>query len=89
MVRMMIRHGVRDYRTWRRAYDAFDKERRGMGVTKHAVYRAVGKPNDVTVTHDFASITVARKFAGSRRLREVMKGAGVRSAPTIWFVRRA
>jgi hypothetical protein len=89
MVRMFIRHGVRDYRTWRRAYDAFDRERRGMGVAKHAVFRAVGKPNDVTVSHDFASITVARKFAGSRRLREVMKGAGVRTKPLIWYVNPA
>jgi hypothetical protein len=86
---MFIRHGVREYAKWRRAYNAFDRERRGMGVTKHAVYRAVGRPNDVTVTHDFASITVAKKFAGSRRLREVMKGAGVRTKPAIWYVNPA
>lgn len=89
MVRMFIRHVVRDYAVWRRAYNAFDKERRGMGVTKHAVYRAVAKPNEVTVSHDFASITKAKTFAKSRRLREVMKGAGVRSIPTIWFVKPA
>ena len=89
MVRMFIRHGVRDYRIWRKAYNAFDKERRGLGVTKHAVYRAVGKPNDVTVSHDFASISVAKKFAGSRRLREIMKGAGVRTKPVIWYVKPA
>src|SRR5262249_39793681 len=41
MVRMFIRHVVRDYRVWRRAYNAFDKERRGMGVVGHTVYRAV------------------------------------------------
>ena len=89
MVRMMIRHGVREYAKWRRAYNAFDKERRGMGVTRHAVYRTVGRPNDVTVSHDFASITAAKAFASSRRLREVMKGAGVRTRPTIWFVKPA
>jgi hypothetical protein len=89
MVRMFIRHSVRDYATWRRAYNAFDKERRGMGVAKHAVYRAVGKPNDVTVSHDFATITKAKAFAASRRLREVMKGAGVRTAPIIWYVKAA
>ena len=89
MVRMFIRHSVRDYAKWRRAYNAFDKERRGMGVGKHAVYRAVAKPNDVTISHDFASITKAKAFAGSRRLREVMKDAGVRSAPTIWYVKPA
>ena len=89
MVRMMIRHAVRDYAVWRRAYNAFDRERRKMGVTGHAVYRNYSRPNEVTVSHDFASISKAKAFAASRRLREVMKGAGVRSAPTIWFVKRA
>ena len=87
MVRMFIRHVVRDYGVWRRAYNAFDEERRGMGVVGHAVYRAVAKPNEVTVSHDFASISKAKAFAGSRRLREVMKGAGVQGTPTIWFVK--
>ncbi|MGI8658961.1 MAG: hypothetical protein ACR2K4_09395 [Candidatus Limnocylindria bacterium] len=36
MVRVYIRHLVKDYGTWRAAYDAFDEERRGMGVTGHA-----------------------------------------------------
>ena len=89
MVRMMIRHAVRDYRKWRNAYNAFDRERRGMGVTGHAVYRNAARPNEITVTHDFASIAKARAFAASRRLRQVMKGAGVRGAPVIWFVKRA
>lgn len=89
MVRMIVRHAVRDYRAWRRAYNGFDRERRGMGVTAHAVYRNAARPNDVTVTHDFASLAKAKAFAASRRLREVMKGAGVRSVPAIWFVKRA
>ena len=89
MVRMLIRHMVQDYRVWRRAYNAFDKERRGMGVTGHAVYRAVGKPNEVTVSHDFVSISKAKAFAASPRLREIMKGAGVKGKPTIWFVKPA
>ncbi len=89
MIRMFVRHTVRDYRVWRRAYNAFDKERKTMGVKRHAVFRAVTNPNDVTVWHDFASIAKGKAFARSRRLREVMKGAGVRSAPTIWFVKAA
>ena len=89
MVRMFIRHPVGDYRAWRRAYNAFDKERRGMGVIGHAVYRTVASPNDVTVSHDFASVGRAKAFAASLRLREVMKGAGVKGKPTIWFVKPA
>jgi hypothetical protein len=89
MVRMMIRHSVREYRKWRRAYDSFDRERRGMGVTGHAVYRNTSRPNEITVTHDFKNAARAKRFAASRRLRQVMKGAGVRGKPTIWFVKRA
>ena len=89
MVRMFVRHSVRDYSVWKRAYSAFDKERRTMGVKRHAVFRAVTNPKNVTVFHDFTTLAKARKFAGSRRLRQVMKAAGVRSAPIIWFVKAA
>ncbi|MCH8922278.1 MAG: hypothetical protein IIA67_03895, partial [Planctomycetes bacterium] len=41
MVRMYVRHSVESYRTWRRAYDAFDAERRGMGVIGDGVYQAL------------------------------------------------
>jgi hypothetical protein len=87
MVRMFARHRVRDYRKWRRAYNAFDKERKKMGVKRHAVFRAVTNPNDVTVWHDFTTVAKGKAFARSRRLREVMKAAGVSSAPVIWFVK--
>jgi hypothetical protein len=49
-VRMYIRHDVADYVTWRKVYDGFDAERRGLGVIGHAVYRSVDNPNDVTVS---------------------------------------
>jgi hypothetical protein len=87
MVRIFVRHTVRDYRKWRKAYDAFDKERATMGVLGHVVYRSLTKPNDITVSHDFSSINKASSFASSPRLKEVMKGGGVTSAPTIWFVK--
>lgn len=89
MVRMFVRHIVRDYRVWRKAYNAFDKERKTMGVKRHAVYRSAVKPNDVTVSHDFPDLRLAKIFARSRRLRAAMKAAGVKSAPTIWFVKAA
>lgn len=87
MVRMFVRHTVRDYRVWRKLYNAFDKERTTMGVTGHAVYRSLAKPNDITVFHDFSSISKAKDFANSSRLKEVMKGAGVTGVPMIWFVK--
>lgn len=89
MVRLYVRHPVTDYAQWRRAYDDFDAERRTMGVTDHAVYRALDDGNDVTVSHDFADAASAQAFADNPRLREVMTAAGVAAPPTIWFVQPA
>ncbi|MCZ7525845.1 MAG: cyclase [Acidimicrobiia bacterium] len=86
MVRMFVRHEVDDYTDWREAYDAFDAERRGMGVRAHGVYRGCGDANDVTVSHDFDSVDAARSFVESTRLKEAMEEAGVRGEPQIWFV---
>jgi hypothetical protein len=85
MIRMFVRHEVGDYGKWRQAYDAFDVERRGMGVRNAAVYRSAEKDVDITVTHDFETLEAARAFVGSQRLREVMGAAGVTSVPSIWF----
>ena len=36
MATLFIRHRVADYAKWRKAYDDFDTERGGMGVTATA-----------------------------------------------------
>lgn len=89
MIRMYIRHSVDKYRAWRKAYDAFDAERRKMGVMDEAVYQSLDDPNDVTVIHDFKTRKQAESFAASKRLKEVMKDAGVRGRPKIWFAKDA
>ncbi len=89
MTRMYVRHSVKNYRTWRKAYDAFDAERQGMGVIGDGVYQALDDPNDVTVYHDFKTRKRAESFAASKRLKEVMKGAGVKGKPKIWFVKES
>ena len=45
--------------------------------------------NDITVTHEFGSVEAAQAFAKSDELKKAMQGAGVVSAPTIWFTNRA
>lgn len=85
-VRMYIRHDVTDYAAWRKVYDGFDAERRGQGVSGHAVYRSIDNPNDVTVWHDFKSAEAAKAFASSPALKGAMQNAGVKGPPSIWFV---
>jgi hypothetical protein len=88
-VRLYVRHEVTSYTTWRKAYDSFEATQRKMGVIAQAVYQSLDDPNDITVTHDFASAEKARTFAGSAELKAAMEKAGVKGAPQIWFTNRA
>ena len=88
MATLFVRHNVADFVQWKNAYDDFDAERKSMGVTSHGVYQADGSPNDVTAYHEFDSMEAAKAFAGSARLQEVMKNAGVQGTPDIWFTQR-
>ncbi len=88
MATLFVRHEVKEFGTWKAAYDAFDAERKTMGVTGHGVYQADGNPNNVTVYHHFDSMDAAKAFAGSARLKEVMESAGVVGAPDIWLANR-
>lgn len=88
MIRMFVHHPVADFAKWKKTYDSFDKTRRSMGVTGHAVFQAVGDSNDVTIWHDFETIDAAQGFAKSQTLATVMKDAGVVGKPTIWFTKQ-
>ena len=89
MATMFVRHSVSDYKTWRKAYDEFASVQKAKGVTAQAVYQAADNPNDITVTHEFATVEAAQAFAGSAELKNAMQNAGVTGAPTIWFTNRA
>jgi antibiotic biosynthesis monooxygenase len=89
MTTMFVRHTVSDYKTWRRAYDDFAPVQKAKGVTAEAVYQAADNPNDITVTHEFASLEAAQAFAKSAELKGAMQNAGVAGPPTIWFTNKA
>jgi len=55
-------------------------EEEGLRLTRS---RRGGRPSR------FATLESARAFAGSPELKAAMNGAGVTSAPTMWFATRA
>jgi hypothetical protein len=89
MTTMFIRHAVANYEAWRKIYDDFASVQKAKGVTAQAVYQAADNPNDITVTHDFATVEAARAFVNSEELKSTMQNAGVVGAPTIWFTNKA
>jgi hypothetical protein len=88
MATLFVRHQAADYAAWRRTYDAFQPKAKTLGVQSDAVYRATDDPNNITVTHEFATLEAAQAFAGSPELRAAMHDAGVVGAPTVWFAKR-
>jgi hypothetical protein len=85
MTTLFVRHSVSDYTAWRKLYDSFAPVQKANGVTAQAVYQATDDPNDVTVTHEFASLDEAKNFIGKPELKAAMQKGGVVGAPTIWF----
>jgi hypothetical protein len=85
MVRMFVRHNVRDYEAWRRVYDAFAPQQKAHGVREESVYQSVENPNDVTVTNDFDDLMAAHAFLAAREVQEAIKDAGVVGDPQVWF----
>jgi len=89
MTTLFVRHEVSDYATWRQVYDAFRPVQKANGVTAEAVYQAVDNPNDVTVTHEFATSEAAQAFGQLQELRAAMRTGGVLGAPTVWLTNKA
>lgn len=88
MTTMFVRHSVTDYKAWRKVYDEAASFQKANGVTAQAVYQAADNPNDITVTHEFASIEAAKALVGNEELKKIMQRAGVVGAPTIWFANK-
>lgn len=87
--RVFVEHEVADYGAWRKVYDAFRPTQKKLGVTHQAVYRSADNPNDVIVIHDFASVDAAKSFLASDELKNAMKNAGVKGAPSIKLTTQA
>ena len=88
MPTMFIRHTVSNYEAWRKVYDNFNSVQKAKGVAAQAVYQAADNPNDITVTHDFATVEAAQAFVKSDELKKAMQNAGVVGASTIWFTNK-
>ena len=85
MNHMIVKHTVKDFAAWKKAFDEHAATRKSAGSTGAQVFRNEANPNKVVVVMDWTSSDAAKKFAGSDNLRQVMEKAGVISHPEIIF----
>ena len=83
MPKVFIRHAVRDYATWRLAYDAHEAARTAAGLRGSRVYRSADTPNDVLVVLDAGELDRARQFGADPAVRTAMSAAGVIGTPEV------
>jgi quinol monooxygenase YgiN len=89
MTTLFIRHGVENYDAWKKVYDDAASMQQHDGVIDQAVFRTPDAPNDVIVTHTFASAEAANGFLNDPAFADAMKRAGVNTEPTIWVGEKA
>ena len=82
---VVVHHRVRDFNTWKPAFDEHEPSRREHGAVRHWVYRTAGDPNDVVVAVEFRSQKHAQEFLDDPSLREAMQRAGVEGEPDVHF----
>jgi hypothetical protein len=80
---------VKDYATWRPAYDGHEKSRLSAGVTNGRVFRNAQDPNDIVILQDVADVAKARTWLGSDDLKATMQKSGVVGSPNIRFAAAA
>ena len=77
MARLLIETKVRDYTSWRPAYDAHEPSRIEATVTNGRVYCRPEDRNDMLLLFDVANVDKARAWTVGDDLKGVMKAAGV------------
>ena len=82
---MFVKHKVKDYKTWKSAYDGLGTVRKQSGVTTASVHRDAKDPNVIIVTHQFKDLNAATGFANSEELKSAMVNAGIGGSPEFWF----
>jgi len=67
MATVHIEHPVRDFKSWKAAFDRDPADRRGSGVQRYSIQRPLDDPNYVAVDLDFATDAEAEAFLVTMR----------------------
>ena len=85
---LRIRHSVPNYDGWKHAFDRDPMDRKGSGVRRYDVYRAIADPSLVMIDLELDSLEEANRLL--ERLRQLWAGPGgaVMRNPEAWVVER-
>ena len=76
-----ITHTVKDFATWKKAFDADEPNRKASGLEFIVLGRSAENPNTVNIVLHASDVAKAKAFTASPRLKEVMEKNGVITKP--------
>jgi len=82
---MVVTHKVRDFNSWKAAYDAHDSMRLASGIHSYVVGRGAKDTSMVLVATKVDDVNKAKDFAKSASLKQAMQKSGVVGAPTVRY----
>jgi hypothetical protein len=86
---LIVRHRVADFDAWKKVFDSMHEVRKAHGWTQAIVYRDAQDPNIVTIVNRVKDLDGAKRYGGSKELKEGMAKAGVQGAPEVFFLEQA
>lgn len=86
-VRLMVRHKVKDFDAWKKAFDDHKQARMDAGLTDRVLGYTVGDNHNVFVVLAVSDMAKAKAFMNSKDLKDKMKTGGVEGVPTFFFYR--
>lgn len=84
---MAITHHVKDFGTWKKAFDAEgDSARMTYGLISRGIARNLEDSNTVSIFFEVSDVAKAKARSSSPELKKIMTDAGVDSPPTVrWY----
>lgn len=88
-VRVMVKHKVKDWDAWKKAFDSHKQVRMDAGLTDRVIGHVAGDDHSVFIVFAVADMAKAKAFMESKDLKDKMNEAGVVGPPTSFFYRIA
>ena len=83
---IIVRHQVREFTAWKKAYMNHLPKRAEAGLTEKHVLQGETNPNEVILMFEAADLARAKAFCESQDLKDEMRRCGVVDKPDIYFM---
>jgi hypothetical protein len=85
MKTLVVRHQVRDFKTWKKYFDDDEKPRRAAGLKLRHVYQSLEDPNDIMFDCKVEDLDKLKAFLASPERNEIKAKYGVIGDPEIFI----